>query len=60
MNHIHVRYHFRIKYNIAPGDYNVPGLVGNNDIVYSHIKTPPGFTFSKTGLGLSDRGGSKT
>lgn len=25
----------------GPGDYNVPKLIGNKDIVYSHIKTPP-------------------
>ena len=34
----------------GPGDYQVPHLVGNQDIVYSHIKTPPHYTFSKTGL----------
>jgi hypothetical protein len=32
----------------GPGDYDVPVLMGNNGIVYSHIKTPPHYTFSKT------------
>lgn len=32
----------------GPGDYDVPDLVGNKGIVYSHIKTPPHYTFSKT------------
>jgi hypothetical protein len=36
------------RVNIGPGDYDVPHLVGNKGIAYSHIKTPPHYTFSKT------------
>lgn len=32
----------------GPGDYDVPDLLGNKGIIYSHIKTPPHYTFSKT------------
>mmetsp|Transcript_11864 Transcript_11864/g.11787 ORF Transcript_11864/g.11787 Transcript_11864/m.11787 type:complete len:81 (+) Transcript_11864:860-1102(+) len=34
----------------SPGDYNVPHLVGSQGIIYSHIKTPPGYSFSKSSL----------
>ena len=34
----------------GPGDYEIPGLTGSGDVPYSHIKTPPSYSFSKTGL----------
>lgn len=34
----------------GPGDYQIPFLTGNKGVPYSHIKTPPHYSFSKTGL----------
>ena len=30
----------------GPAGYKIPYLVGNEKIVYSHIKTPPHYTFA--------------
>jgi len=34
----------------APGDYDMQGLVGNNKITVSTIKSPPKYSFSKADL----------
>lgn len=34
----------------APGDYNVPKLMGNKSIIVSSMKTPPHYTFTKSGV----------
>ncbi|CDW88050.1 UNKNOWN [Stylonychia lemnae] len=31
----------------GPGDYNIPQVIGSDQICISHIKTPPGYSFSK-------------
>ena len=37
----------------GPGDYQIPFLTGNKGVPYSHIKTPPHYSFSRTGLNLA-------
>jgi hypothetical protein len=36
--------------SVGPGDYDIRNLIGNIGVIQSHIKTPPSFSFSKTGL----------
>ena len=35
---------------VGPGDYDVPRMTGNQAVPVSNIKTPPHYSFSKTGL----------
>jgi len=44
----------------SPGDYEIPKIVGNKQIVISSIKTPPHYTFQRQSRNLDPhaQGGS--
>jgi hypothetical protein len=31
----------------CPGDYNIPKILGNDNIIVSNLQTPPNFSFPK-------------